>query len=338
MKRVLLILLFLAGCSQLPFNANNKDNVNKTQHQPQAPDAITREATLLRSAGRWAESLALLIQASKEYPDNTSLEEALRQTQILHKYEIRRLEDEILLLDANALKEKASILQDLAYIDPGNYKMGTKLFFLDRERKRGVKGLVQCGRFHKWKNQLLSQHCLQLANQLNPSAEIQLLLDEVMQSMENEQSRLAQEKQFREKKRQKTKQALQEKKKKSDQIENSKIIERLLTAAKKSVEEGSYAMAAKTLDQIETMSPQDSRLHNLRNLLKDNIDKQVEQLVATGDRLYRDEQVDQAVAAWESALDLDPKREDVISKVERAMKIISRLKTLQVQKPEEKIN
>lgn len=328
MTRVLLILFFLTGCSQLPIH------VSKQQDKLQAPDEITREAVALRSAGRWAESLTLLKKGVKKHPKSTSLQEALRQTEILQKYEIRTLEDRILLLEANTLREKASILKALEYIQPDNYTIGTRIFLLKNARKRGVNNLVECGRYHKWKNPPLSQNCLQLANKLNPSADIQLLLDEVTQNIENEEKRRAQEKWFRHQKRQKTEQALQKRKKKSEQIKNSKKIELLLTAAKKSVESGAYSTAVKTLDKIETMSPHDSRLHNLRNLLKNNIDKEVEEYVKKGDQLYREEQVDQAVIAWESALDLDPKREDIIAKVERAMKVLNRLKTLQVKQPE----
>lgn len=330
MKRVFLILLFLAGCSQLP------SRVGKEQHQPQVADDIIREAISLRVAGRWAESLALLEKTNSKHPGNTTLMETLRQTRMLHNYEIRTLEDRILALEANTLKEKASILKKIAEINPGNYSVGTRLYFLNGARKRGVNGLVACGRYHKWKNQPLSQHCLQLANEQNPSAETQLLLDEVGQRIESVQDRQVLEKQFRDKKRRREKQVLLKDKIKKDQVKNNKKLEKLLTVAEENIGGGSYELAAVNLKKIEVMSPQDSRLYHLKTQLKEGIDKQIEELDRAGDRLYREEQVEQAVSAWESALDLDPDRKDITAKIERAMKILTRLETLQVKKPKAK--
>lgn len=107
--------------------------------------------------------------------------------------------------------------------------------------------------------------------------------------------------------------------------------DRLLKLAKTQFAEEAIADAITSLQRLLELVPGDPEGSALLEQVIQVRDEKVASLIAFGDALYREEQIEQAVSVWESAEKLDMGRQDVAARIDRAMKVLERLREIQKQ-------
>ncbi|MES9965321.1 MAG: hypothetical protein ABW116_17475, partial [Candidatus Sedimenticola sp. 20ELBAFRAG] len=80
------------------------------------------------------------------------------------------------------------------------------------------------------------------------------------------------------------------------------------------------------------LDPNNGDLKQKRQALQILIDEQVVELDAVAERLYREEHLEAAVAAWETALKLSPGSHEITAKIKRAKTVLKKIQHLESTK------
>lgn len=301
---IIALIFLLGGCSTI-----------STKPLPVAkdvpPETLLREAETLHRQERWHEALTLLNEGVKRHPDHLRITEL--RSEIKRDWEIRKRnkEDWILVLETRALRQKIPHLEELAAIDPNNLITKSRLLFWTNLLESRMAGLIACGSVHLHLDQALAEACASLAEQIKPTPESGHLLAKI------KQSHTAQ------KLTERTRQAVREKRDTAQQRE------RLLKQARAQLADDALADAIASLQRLLEVQPEDSEARELLVEVTRLRDQRVINLIAFGDVLYRDEKIEQAVSVWEAAGKLDVDRPEVANRLERAMKVLERLREIQ---------
>ncbi|AKH19613.1 hypothetical protein AAY24_03725 [Sedimenticola thiotaurini] len=301
-----LLVILLTGCSAI---------VTKTAPTapPLSPAELIQQAEKLYQQEQWHEALVLLGSGLDRYPDERRLAEL--HAEIKRNWEMRKRnrEDWILVHETSSLWKKVPYLEELVSIDPDNIITRSRLLFWQNMLKSKVPDLIACGSVHLHLDQSLAEACVTLAEKIKPTEESAFLLRKIQQS-------------HAEKKRtERSKKAVQEKHDKTQQRN------RLLKQAQAQIADEAIPDAVASLQQLLELVPDDPEASGLLEQVIRVRDEKVANLIAFGDALYREEQIEQAVSVWESAEKLDMGRQDVAGRIERAMKVLERLREIQEQ-------
>ncbi|WP_260293853.1 hypothetical protein [Sedimenticola hydrogenitrophicus] len=300
---ILPFMILLTACSAISTKA---PPAAKTA----TPSVLINQARALHQQEQWHEALALLNEGIKQYPE--ALQIAELRSEIKRDWEIqkRNKEDWILVQETRALQRKIPYLEELAAIDPNNYITKSRLLFWKNLLESKVAGLIACGSVQLHLDQPLAEACTTLAEQIKPTRESKHLLGKI------QQAHAAQ------KRTERTQQAVQEKRDTAQQRE------RLLQQARAQLADDAIADSIVTLKRLLELVPEDGEGRALLEQVTRLRDERVTKLIVYGDALYRDQQIEQAVFVWESAEKLDMGRQDVAARIERATKILERLREI----------
>lgn len=169
--------------------------------------------------------------------------------------------------------------------------------------------------------------CLLLSQALNKTPEVDALLaaiyaeEEVRNQAKIKQATLAQKKASIRK----------AKNRKKEQQNRKKKTEVLLAETQQALAENDLQVARARFVQIPSSAITDSEVLAIQGDLDQAVDVRVKKLMATGDALYRSDNVLLAVRTWTKALSLDPDNRELRKRVERANKVLARLEELKRQ-------
>ncbi|MCW8951046.1 MAG: hypothetical protein OQL17_13765 [Sedimenticola sp.] len=306
MRNLLLfsLLILLSACTVL-----EKKPIITKQEVPQTE--LIKQARTLQQKEQWSAALDLLEKwNNSNTPKNIQIEslaEEIKRDWNMHK---RNSEDWILVYETRSLQQRLPYLEHLAEIDPDNLITKSRLLFWSNLLESKVAPLIACGSIHLHLDPALAEACTLLSEEIKPTKESAHLLSKIKQTHAKEKDAA------------KTKKALRIKRNLSYQRE------RLLAQAIKQRDEEAYQDSINSFQRLLTIAPDDAEA---KALLADVIrirDERVDRLIKFGDALYRDEQIDQAVSVWESAEKLDQGRTDIASRIDRAMKVLERLREI----------
>lgn len=301
-----ILIVLLTGCSAI---------VTKTAPATTAssPSELIKQAETLRKQKQWHEAVALLNTGIDQYPEELRIAEL--RSEIIRDWEMRKRnkEDWILVHETRSLQKKIPYLDELASIDPENLITKSRLLFWRNMLESKVSGLIACGSVHLYLDQSLAEACATLAEKIKPTKESAHLLSKI------KQSHAAQ------KRTKRSKQAVREKQNTAQQRE------RLLKLARSQMADDAIPDAIASLKRLLALVPDDQEGSALLEQVIQLRDEKVASLIAFGDALYREEQIEQAVSVWESAEKLDMGRQDVAARIDRAMKVLERLREIQTK-------
>lgn len=306
MKGLLAITLItlLAGCTAL----------EKKPIKPEASltaNELIKQAKTLQKREQWRQALALINSWQKKAPqDNAQVESVAEDIQRDWKMQKRNSEDWILVYETRSLQQKLPYLERLATIDSENLITQSRLLFWTKRLESKVAPLIACGSMHLHLDAALAEACAQLSQSIKATEQSAHLLEKIKESQAQKKS-IA-----------KTKKAVQVKRSLSQQRA------RLLTQAKKQRDEESFQDSINNLKKLLAINPKDAEVKILLKEVTAIRDLRVERLIKFGDALYRDEQIDQAVSVWESAEKMDTGRPDIASRIDRALKVLERLREI----------
>lgn len=318
---ILPFIILLTACSAISTKAPPAANSTP-------PSVLINQARTLHQQEQWHEALALLNEGVKQYPE--ALQIAELRSEIMRDWEIRKRnkEDWILVQETRALQHKIPYLEELAAIDPNNYITKSRLLFWKNLLESKVAGLIACGSVHLHLDQLLAEACTTLAEQIKPTQESKHLLGKIEQAhaaqkrTERKQQAVQKKRNTAQQRERLLQQAVQEKRNTAQQREH------LLLQARSQLADDAIADSMVSLKRLLELVPEDGEGKALLEQVTRLRDERVTKLIVYGDALYRNQQIEQAVVVWESAEKLDIGRHDVAARIERATKILERLREI----------
>jgi len=109
---------------------------------------------------------------------------------------------------------------------------------------------------------------------------------------------------------------------------NQDLGDDLLTEFKNAYAEGRFADALQLRQKLVKLNYDNAEFQGLSGDLSNNIAKHVKHLTDIGTQHYSRQQYEQALQKWQEAQVLDPQNEQLKAHVERAAKVLEKLKNL----------
>jgi predicted Zn-dependent protease len=296
---VCLCPLLIGGCSLL--------ETRKTP-APVDEDTLSYSRELV-SKGRYQEAIQLLNDAGMEKNRNPAYVEEIKSLKLEQKIVEEELTDQLLISNTSALQKQLPILEKLAQSSPnGQYQILLKQTKAQLQDMRLA--LSECGWRHFKRNNELAKKCLDIALSLREEASDKNLMEHLL--LEQRRSEVAKQNKVR---------AEREK-------SFSKRINTQLNEADRLSESGQLREAKRTLLAILKESPENEKAKKMLAGVNNQLQGYIENLLAAGDRLYRDGEIEGAKATWRAVLSLDPQDSRAREKIQRAQRVLDNLENL----------
>ncbi|MDJ0808110.1 MAG: tetratricopeptide repeat protein [Gammaproteobacteria bacterium] len=295
--------IMLSACSVI-----KKEEV--TQPKPALPDNPLLVAVELSNDGRWGEAVKLLEQAIAQGLGNDDYLTALSEINQQQRSHEDELQAKLLLEETRSLQKQLPILNRLAYSDPHNSHVAEQLLSARSGLILNRQALSECGWQQSGQNNSLARQCLELALSIKADEEDQRLLSQLTEKKVNTLRKEVQKQRgIREK-------ALKDRS--EDRLQHARQLFR----------SGHYAKARKQLKQLLSEDPDNQAAIKLLAQLQTKVEAYMDSLLKTGDRMYREGEIEGAKAIWQAALNLDPNDVRVKEKIKRADRVLKNLESL----------
>jgi tetratricopeptide (TPR) repeat protein len=313
-----LAALLLAGCAALP-TAPRAPAAEEATAPPDV-DAVLLSSRRLSAAGRWSEAIAVVDGALRRFPDAPRLVEQREQLERRWQRVRREIDDQMLVVEAEASRSRLAWLETLSRASPGDLLVTARRIFTREELQGRLPDLVACSEWHVETERSLARRCYELAAELALRADDRERLERVagrLAAVARESEVVAR----RERRQQRD----------TDLQLRAKA---LLAEARQAIDRADYRAALDTLDEVAALQPDNPAVGDLRRAAEAAITPQVEALVKLGDHLYLDEQLEAALATWSAALQLSPGNTEIQARIDRARTVLGKLQDLRNrQKP-----
>jgi len=289
------IVLLFSGCMTTP--------VQNSAEPTQKPDESLAEAAALKKQGKWASAITTLQQANASHPDSPVLKQTLSNLQQAWQHEKKTLYQRLLVSETRALLQQQIILNNIAENSPADIKAQTALLIKNLLIKGKLEALNNCVAYQKAYSLKLARNCGQLINEIEQTDQSLSLYNDINQAY---------------------RQALQQ----NLAIQQRRSETQLLKEAEALIGKESYVEAQALLEELLQLSPDNRHAQQLLGEIDSTIRQQATILFNIGDQLYRDGQLEQAIAVWESLLNMTPDNPVAKARIERAKHVISKLQSL----------
>lgn len=279
--------------------------------------AVLEDVRRKQERDELAKAYKMLDLALRKVPGSARLQQiraALREQQAER---MREIEERLLIADAELLLQKESLWEERAQVKidgSDGTETRTQTEQVRAKLRTCRERLMECGLRALDSGKLeRADKCLNLAQQIEHKGDVAQAL-----------ARL------NEKKTSLTRQ-VRVKKQRTQEVQRRKESEQLLTRLHEAIAAADLPGAQLALSKLDSLGIQSRELADLQQALNNAISAKVEELLEQGNALYRDEKVQEAKAAWEAALTLDPANERARMSIERADTVLKKLQELQQQ-------
>lgn len=281
----------------------------------QAIRAQTREDV---EAGNWKAALDLYDEALARLPQSVVLRDGLAQLHQQQKQELERLDTERLLAQGNWLKDTLPTYRQIAQVDPRSRATSQQLDRIQQQAVEIAKQLAQIGNRALANDDLYTaSETLLLARELSDAPAISDSVDKLQQQLE---ALSAEQEQQNSKRRQQAQAA-----ERAHQREVSQYHDKY-TAARA---DNDYLAAREQLRQLRSLDPKNPAWQQEQETLDAIITARTEQLFKEGINAYSHGQYEKAAESWRETLSLDPRHKLAKDNLERAERVLERIRTLQ---------
>jgi predicted Zn-dependent protease len=308
-KPLLLIigLFMLNGCQLLEFK--------KSTPPPKTDKNTVSTVKQLEAKGRYSEAIGLLESAISQDGKAERYTTALREIRLKQTTTEQELQDQLLISKTSALKNQVPIFEQLIRADQQNKEYAEKLVETERELYRLKDSLSECGWRQYKKNNALAKACLTLSLSLEEDEQDERLMTYLL----DEQI---------------------EDKKKTENLERTQREmawkhrnQKRLRQAERYSESGQLTEAKRILKLILKEDRKNKSAKSLLVTVDNRLKSYIENLLAAGDRLYREGEIEGAKATWRAALSLDPADKRAREKIDRAQRVLDNLENLRKSGP-----
>lgn len=268
-------------------------------------------ARKLLDADKLNEAEEVLNLALGHYPDGEQLQHAAQELRKLRQAKIDTLEARLLLAQTDWLLTSVPIYEQLAKVEPSNLDAIWQAKRMEQERSEVARRLSSLGlTAHAAGDTETAKRYLGAAQKLLPSKPVEDVLAHLgKQEKRKQQAQQARKQQVASKKRREQAEYLAEQAR--AELQNFELL------------------AARThVEALQEVDPDYAQLDSLRFRLERAIDERVASLLKTGDDHYADGRITEAKRVWEAGLELAPGHNELSTRVERAERVLSRLREL----------
>ncbi len=322
--------------------------------------SVLQQMQTMIEKGEWSDALDAVNTGLDKLPSSAVLKQGREELLRKRAQRIDALERELLIAKGQWLIEDAPRREELARAASGNLISKWKLSRARSEVEETAEELYQCAQRATHDDQLdQARTCLSLAERLDPSDTMKAAIRELSQQItkrEAEMQREEREKLTRQAQEAMDKGQLRRGEKMVSQLvkiapddpevrelerrmkslkegaHNKKILrdyEQLAKQAKEAMEKGDLHTAQKIVPKLAKIDPDNPEVHQLQQRLDETVAETVNTMLVRGSRLYREEKIKEAKQVWEAVLELDPSNTQAREGVERAKRILKKLRVLE---------
>lgn len=252
----------------------------------------------------WAPAEQGFKQLMQQVPQNETLQAGYQDFVKKRSRFIQTLNDQLAINKAQWLIQDADVRADLASAMPDDKAAQRALQEHQAQANDVYQQLTACGNKAIEVSDLeLAIECLQLANDLQPSAALQSSLADLQKKLDKEQ-------------------------RSTTQVISSHG-KQLLTKAELKMREGNLKEAIALYEKISAKDKQYTQVIAFKKELDKHIKTNVKQGIELGRKLYSQGEVKQALAVWNNILVLDTNNQYLISYIKRAERVLQKLEKLQ---------
>ena len=294
--------LALSGCTSVPVETTEKSSTQKPA------DSLTQAADF-RKRGNWLDAIRVLEQAQQLHPDSRVIQQTLDNLKQAWQHEKQTRYHRLAIAETRALLQQQHLLKSISENSPADIRAKTGLLMKAVQLEGKLDELNDCINYQKQHNLELASTCGHLVHQIEQSEDSRKKYQSINQAYQ---------------------QALQQ----SRLIRKQRSEQQLLKEAGTLIEQGAYLEAHVMLEEVLNSSPDNSEALALIQQLDSRLKQQAEILFSVGDQLYRDGQLEQAVAVWKSLLKLSPDDTNLKARIERAERVLTKLESLRKEQAE----
>lgn len=266
--------------------------------------------------GNWSDAFRHLYIGLARIPSSPTLQEAHDELLRSQARRIQELNTEILIVRGKWLSEEAPLREELSRVDLDSYIAKWDLRRTRNARKDASDRLLACGlRAISDKNFDLAKRCLTVASRLDQSEAV----EHALTGLQGQRAKY-------EEKARRQRQRTQRKK-------FRRTSKGLIARVEVAMDQGNFALAREAMGMLMELDPRDPEVQRLHRQLNTAVSTRVATLLERGSVLYRAERIAKAKEIWEEALRLDPTNKQAQSYVERAKRVLEKLRELKEQGP-----
>jgi hypothetical protein len=296
---------------QYPSKANRQQLARVTRLAKQYASKVSSNVIRLQADGKWRNALYQLGVAQKNYPQSKTLastRKLIRQRQAIASY---KLQTRLLLARGQWLLDSSAPKKSLAKINPYNSRLQKQAREVEKNRAHVARELTQRGiTALNNRKYSLAEKCLTVADRLHFSGETTMALAKLAAIRYRIQQRLKQARKKREVRRHRRRVAIQ------------------IRRAKHALNNDQLLKARKIITALKNSGSYHSSLYRLDNSIEAAIRNRISDLIHSGDELYSHGNIKGALETWRSALRLQANNRTLISRINRAERVLKHLEEL----------
>lgn len=284
------------------------------QSAAQYEAGIERNADKLIRKGQWAEALDRYDEALERLPKSVVLKSGLAKLHNAQRERTQKLEEEKLLLRGDSLEKSLPLIREIARVNPRD-RQAQSTYRQSRDEAEQVAASLEAFGTEALDSgdDKRARRLLDLAKTLNPTKSLEVKLDRLDQREQETRRKAQRSRQRAEAKSAKRSKRIQELQKRFDQQLKAKR----------------YLEARESLAELEKLDADEALLKKERQRLEPEIQREKERLYSNGVVTYSRGQYENAAKLWRQVLKLDPDHEQARESLERAERVLEKLKELQ---------
>jgi tetratricopeptide (TPR) repeat protein len=303
------LILLVAGCARFPLGPGVIFGDEK--RIAAEINRLRGQARVLRYSGRYVEALERLDTALGLRPNDAELQAERAETEKGWRQLEQALRDELLVIEARAAQRRLPLLRRLVRASPEEQGLRDELNGMRKDQNRQAAALSACGRRRAEHDPALASQCLGLALAAREDAADRALLKRL---------------------RPPATPAGKPQTRKSTTAGAAGATEKPRVAeARDLMKAGKHYAAILLLDKMLDEDPGSMTALNLLQEAQASLERIMDNMLSTGDRLYRQGRVKGALAVWQAAVEMDPESIPAREKSERALRVLHNINTLREQ-------
>ncbi len=327
------LVALIAGCAQLP---SAPGVILGDQEQITAEiNRLRGQARVLRYSARYVEALERLDTALELRPDDADLQAERAETEKGWRQLEQTLRDELLVIDAYTAHQRLPLLRRLVRANPEAQGLRDELDGIREDQNRQAAALSACGHRRAERDPSLARRCLGLALAAREDAADRVLLKRLRSpatSTAKPPATPAGKPPATPAGKPPTARAGKPEARKTTAAKATGATEKSMeTKARDLIKAGKYYAAIRLLEKMARKDPGSMAIRKLLREARVSLERNMDTMLSTGDRLYRQGRVEEALAVWQVAVEMNPESTPAREKSERALKVLQNINTLREQ-------
>jgi tetratricopeptide (TPR) repeat protein len=291
---------------------------------------LADEAQRQQKQGDWKRAFAMVDEGLANYPAGPYLQQTRKLLRDRQAQRLRELNAELLTAKAHWLLRSRAAYVEMALVDSENLGATWQAEQIRKQVEQTAASMSALGTQALSEGDLdRAERYLELADRLQFSENTTRALAQLAQLRYRKEL-----KEFKQEQRAKAEKTKQQQREKEKQRQQEAV--KLTAEMHQALQQADLPKARDALAQLNTIDHQNPDLIELEHALDQAIAAKVVELIEKGDAFYSHGQIDGAKRIWESALPLQPKNEQLRSRIDRAQRVLEKLRELKEQEAAER--